>query len=215
MSGYFQRLAQSVTQPTQRVHPMVGSFFAPVSQETDSEPSLEFTQTSARAHTAEIERNTAEPIEERKEEHQQATVPLNRPLMVPERVESRVHEQRPSETQMESPVKVVREERTVTTHADTHGTAAQKAFTPLMPVVAKAVPAAAPLTTQPLPKAARKADKPASAAAQRDADDIQIHIGRVEVIAVPPTPAPVAAKAPRKSASSLDEYLRRRDRRPL
>jgi hypothetical protein len=43
-------------------------------------------------------------------------------------------------------------------------------------------------------------------------DDIQIHIGRIEVIAVPP-PAPPAPKAPDRSVS-LEAYLNRRDGRP-
>lgn len=43
-------------------------------------------------------------------------------------------------------------------------------------------------------------------------DDIQIHIGRIEVIAVPPAPAPAAGKSQR-NVPSLDEYLKRRDRR--
>jgi hypothetical protein len=47
---------------------------------------------------------------------------------------------------------------------------------------------------------------------ERQADDIQIHIGRIEVVAVqPPVPRPL--KAPDR-ALSLDEYLNRRDRRP-
>lgn len=46
---------------------------------------------------------------------------------------------------------------------------------------------------------------------ERGADDIQIHIGRVEVIAVPPA-APRPAAPPARKAMSLDEYLRQRDR---
>ncbi|HKB14331.1 MAG TPA: hypothetical protein VKD69_26880 [Vicinamibacterales bacterium] len=46
----------------------------------------------------------------------------------------------------------------------------------------------------------------------RQPDDIEIHIGRIEVVAVPP-----AAPRPQKAADrslNLDEYLSRRDRRP-
>src|SRR5271166_4231620 len=41
-------------------------------------------------------------------------------------------------------------------------------------------------------------------------DEIQIHIGRIEVTALPQAPAPPAAKPAPKSAN-LDEYLKRRD----
>ncbi len=45
-------------------------------------------------------------------------------------------------------------------------------------------------------------------------DEIQIHIGRIEVTAVPPAPVPPAARPATKSVS-LDEYLKRRDARAL
>jgi hypothetical protein len=43
----------------------------------------------------------------------------------------------------------------------------------------------------------------------READEIQIHIGRIEVTAVPPAPARPAL-APNRKSPSLDEYLKRR-----
>jgi hypothetical protein len=53
---------------------------------------------------------------------------------------------------------------------------------------------------------------PASRASQGPADDIQIHIGRIEVIAVPP-PVQRPATAPPQKRLSLDEYLNRRNGR--
>jgi hypothetical protein len=50
--------------------------------------------------------------------------------------------------------------------------------------------------------------------AEREPDEIQIHIGRIEVSAVPQAPAAAPSKVSRK-AVGLDEYLRRRDRRTL
>jgi hypothetical protein len=47
-----------------------------------------------------------------------------------------------------------------------------------------------------------------AARAPQQADDIQIHIGRIEVTAVPPA-APRAPKAPHEGLS-LDAYLNRR-----
>jgi hypothetical protein len=53
----------------------------------------------------------------------------------------------------------------------------------------------------------------AARASERDAfEDIQIHIGRIEVIAVPP-PAPRATPAPARKSTSLDDYLKRRNGR--
>ncbi|MBW0001702.1 MAG: hypothetical protein JO015_21610 [Verrucomicrobia bacterium] len=48
-------------------------------------------------------------------------------------------------------------------------------------------------------------------AAQPAPDEIRIHIGRIEVIAVPPPPVTPASPKPARRAPSLDEYLRRRD----
>jgi len=61
----------------------------------------------------------------------------------------------------------------------------------------------------------RKTDWPRRAARpERETGDIQIHIGRIEVTAVPPAPAPARpeARLARKSLN-LDEYLKRRNGR--
>jgi hypothetical protein len=50
---------------------------------------------------------------------------------------------------------------------------------------------------------------------QREPDEIQIHIGRIEVVAVPPPVASPASPKPRPGAPSLDEYLRRRNGRAV
>jgi hypothetical protein len=58
----------------------------------------------------------------------------------------------------------------------------------------------------------RISNEPHTDRTDRQADDIQIHIGRIEVVAISPPP-PRVPKAPDRSLS-LDEYLSRRDRRP-
>lgn len=55
----------------------------------------------------------------------------------------------------------------------------------------------------------RLRSEPHVAHSERQPDDIQIHIGRIEVIAVPP-PATPAPKTPARSVS-LEAYLNRRD----
>jgi hypothetical protein len=71
------------------------------------------------------------------------------------------------------------------------------------------------LAVNPLPPSAGKKDTPAvrnSAAVDRQADEIHIHIGRIEVTAVRP-PAP-RAPTTREKEVSLDAYLKRRGGRP-
>jgi hypothetical protein len=58
-------------------------------------------------------------------------------------------------------------------------------------------------------RAPRAAEPGQPVQAEREADEIQIHIGRIEVTAVPPAPARPVAPPVRKSLK-LDEYLRRR-----
>jgi hypothetical protein len=58
------------------------------------------------------------------------------------------------------------------------------------------------------PAAVRSAPERAQRGARREPDEVHIHIGRIEVTAAPPAPRPVAAPAARK-AMSLDEYLAR------
>jgi hypothetical protein len=62
------------------------------------------------------------------------------------------------------------------------------------------------------PATSRPAEQPSGAPQVRGREDIQIHIGRVEVIAVPPA-APRTAPAAARKTESLADYLRRRDRR--
>lgn len=56
------------------------------------------------------------------------------------------------------------------------------------------------------------AERAARKEIERGSEDIQIHIGRIEVIAAPPPLQRTAPAATRKS-ESLEDYLRRRDRR--
>ncbi len=69
------------------------------------------------------------------------------------------------------------------------------AFQPLMPV--------APMTPRLNPVARFSAPVPPAT------DDIQIHIGRIEINAIPPSPAPRAPTSRASRGLNLDDYLRR------
>jgi hypothetical protein len=62
------------------------------------------------------------------------------------------------------------------------------------------------------PPANRGDGKGRNGTSRAEPDEIQIHIGRIEVIAAPPAPAARPAPPARKSIS-LDEYLKRNNRR--
>jgi hypothetical protein len=66
-----------------------------------------------------------------------------------------------------------------------------------------------------MPRQPRANLLPASplAAAAPSADEIQIHIGRIEITAIPPASAPRPAVRTNPRGVSLDEYLRRGNRR--
>jgi hypothetical protein len=76
-------------------------------------------------------------------------------------------------------------------------------------------PAREPLRTVAAQPARRGAQEPTAASRAPDrgaGEEIQIHIGRIEVIAVAPQPAR-AAGPPSRKFTSLDDYLKRRDGR--
>ncbi|MGA8575379.1 MAG: hypothetical protein WB609_06770 [Candidatus Cybelea sp.] len=94
---------------------------------------------------------------------------------------------------------------------------------PLLPkpaVADETIPSEPPVRSEPRrrpiaanPNEAVRIDRGPSAspraARERRTDDIQIHIGRIEVVAVPPaSPRPIAV--PARKSLSLDEYLQRR-----
>lgn len=210
MNGYLERLTRSVMQPSQRVHPMVGSVFAPESHNlrTEAGATLEISQTAAAQQ---------EDVEERRQLRDEVSLPKNAAIRG-------VHEQPPIEDRHFTPV-VPKPMEANAPHAPVHvikplslpgtklETATEREFTPLMPPVREQH-----AETLGKPPAAasqrRRTDSENQRAAALEPDEIQIHIGRVEVVAVPQTQMPVFPKTVRKTPS-LDEYLRRRDGRSL
>jgi hypothetical protein len=191
MNGYLQRLVHTAAQPVQSMHPFAGSIFA--SSHDDQTRGIESEEFVAA--TSAIDRHASPTL-------QRQSVPQHnaRAEGVP------LREYRPV-----APVSVV-------TPLQTEGEASawlfqsvtpQNEFHPLMsqePFVAEPDLTHAPFQA----KTRASGDNRRSVARERTNDDIQIHIGRIEVTAVHP-PAPRTAKTPDRGPS-LDAYLNRRAR---
>jgi hypothetical protein len=234
MSGYLQRLVDAAAGRGDAVHPRTGSIYAPrpaerhaslprgeEGEETEH-VTLRLTQPPPDAHAMPAEIDPPEPSRTAGPRFDQApllprTVGSDRgatadaPPFVPLLSNSIDASDDPFD-ERSSPPAVEPQRRLPTAEGSAHITvttaAAAGGNDPFRPVVKPAgmsgavVSAAAPRGRPAEPHGVRAAPQP---------DDIQIHIGRIEVLAVPP-PAPRAASAPDRSLS-LDAYLNRRDGR--
>lgn len=205
MSGYLQRLVQTAAKPAQTVHPFAGSVFAaPREQESrgfESEASVIAASQQQNAPEYNLSRRTAPASE---------YLPIaSVSPAAPFRSEG------DTDTMPSWPEEFVQRSRQAAnveaTDTDQPRAAAsnQHEFHPLLPheaVAAENLPAYPPL------RSAIRDPNPngRSAGFERASDDIQIHIGRIEVTAVHP-PAPRAPKSPDRTLS-LDAYLNRRTR---
>ena len=220
MSGYLQRLARSVMQPSERVHPMVGSVFSIPANQVEAEggaPSLELGERSQ-------EREPGEREQEQNVEilRPAPLIPHNELLRPVQRLqaanETRSNPSRPVKAHEHSSEAPEREPAGAASLAQKEEGSQQNVYAPLMPVSEVRSEPKIILQIAPNPAASSRSDTGKAEAVRggkREADDIQIHIGRIEVLAIPPAP-PVArpAKSPHK-ASSLDDYLKRRNQRTL
>lgn len=215
MSGYLQRLVQTAAQPVQTVHPFAGSIYARgADYQSDGIESEESTiaarpttapdaATSQQQHVPEYNsrRDKAPPREYR------PIAPVSVATFLPSEGETKA-----LPSWQERPVQPPRPTANVEANDSEQPPApvfAQTEFHPLMPqdaVVAEPRLASSPFRAE--TRASHDSRRPT--AVERVSDDIQIHIGRIEVTAVHP-PAPRAPKAPDRSLS-LDAYLNRRAR---
>lgn len=219
MSGYLQRLASSAMQPAQTIHPRVGSVFSDLNVRTEQE---EPDQSVAMGETASPDsdtRNAEQPSQ------------LMKPYGAPFRREvekaaspTAAQPSQPTAPGQNQPTSFTFQplfvDRTATDSANEAPSVrqpgdAERKTTPSAVIPIRAIPMAQPQSPlhRPLAIAQGQGNSDASRG-KNEPDEIQIHIGRIEVSAISPAPSPIAAKAPRKS-SSLDDYLRRRDRRTL
>jgi hypothetical protein len=227
MSGYLQRLVDTAAGRGGGVHPSTGSIFSPRLEERHAplealDETLTLAQPPARPHATPRELEPPEPLQGVRPRSEHA--PLLPKSVAPDRraaaealpFSPAVHDPAGSPEDPfddRSSQRVAEpERRPLTAETDVHVTVPAPAFLragdPFRPVMKPA------RTSDAVAGATGPGDRPRprhGAQAAQQPDEIQIHIGRIEVVAVPP-PAPRAPKTPDRSLS-LDAYLSRRDGR--
>lgn len=227
MKGYLQRMAASAVRPQSGIHPLVGSIYAgafadatrgaaaesslheeerwlaspqPVGEERaarvdpDASPVLESAESEVAQRRSEQPANAAARREGRIDAQRASFRPLL-PAAESERAESSWDNATDGDRQTRSGDGLERED-----------SEPESSFGALLPRESRS-----PLAVSGVRRARSEAFQH-SAPAEREPDKVEIHIGRIEVTAVPqgaPRPAPTR---PRKSLD-LGEYLKRRDGR--
>ncbi|HUI83243.1 MAG TPA: hypothetical protein VL240_03420 [Candidatus Binatia bacterium] len=221
MSGYLQRLARSVTQPAETVHPMLGSVYSPVEYGRGGETLEQNIAVTAREATG---ASPQEPEEYR--EPQPALTPLLPPGQPASAARPMSQEATGAQPVRSVPVEFQpllsaapnpdsaserQPRRATSSEANRRDEQAVGDYKPLLAEApARTRP---PQVASPKPKRTGAAeDRTSSRRTENEPDDIQIHIGRIEVTAVQQAPQRAPLKALHKG-QSLDEYLKRRDRR--
>jgi hypothetical protein len=225
MRGYLHRLVHTVSRPRETVHPRTGSLFAPYRSAPGS-PSewLEQSETVT-THPARPESyTTGESPGPARSGNSQSPLLFGTADEPPRLFEAgrRADASRPASNEaqhnaFENAVDVP--PRLATPQAqravpDSRREAGGESHELLIHPPRSARPENPRFSTEAGSKREARANLPAEgrpARAERQPDEIQIHIGRIEVTAVQP-PLPRAPKAPDK-AISLDAYLERRNRR--
>ena len=224
MSGYLQRLARSVMQPSERVHPMVGSVFSASANQGETEVStLSFGPAARSPHQQSPERKPEQNVGKPHPSPFMKPDDLPRPAQqLPASNEATSTPSQPVKAPENNSVAPEREPVLAARLAQEREATQPTVYAPLMPMTevrseAKLIPKILPQIA-PHPAAPTRRDKSkveAIRSAEHEADDIQIHIGRIEVLAVPPAPPVVRPAKSAHKAPSLDDYLKHRDRRTL
>jgi hypothetical protein len=233
MSGYLQRLARNAIQQAATIHPLLGSLFSAPTQ-AHNEPleqsvvSLRSSPVSAgddlQAQVAAAPRQSPSHVDD--------TRPAPNPLLPSIQTADAAPLPSTRETPDSSPTiaEAVSLRPLLSPMLETDSTpakiedstnpvaelkndeaGAQRVYTPLVTdSLARPVSQNVPAANSSLPPAALPRERRDSTArSQPEPDEIQIHIGRIEVTAVQQAPARPVARPSRK-APSLDDYLNRR-----
>jgi len=228
MSGYLQRLVRAVTHPAETIRPILGSVYSA------PEPVKEHAALPQHEEIASIGHSQSPASSPSQRAQEDPELPSQLAPLIP-RVQSATGTLLSSTTQSSSPktdfseaasfqpllppvkaeeseIDESKSEHTTVVEIEKKDMASVRRYSPLMTeVMVRSIHPAMP---------SPRANRIASAAVRREfshraepePDDIQIHIGRIEVTAVQQAPTRPALKPVRKG-QSLDEYLKHRDRR--
>jgi hypothetical protein len=213
MSGYLQRIVAAAARPERRIRPFVGSIYAP-SQASLAEEDIgaTFSETIARPAQREAERlaavepgaarrPNADAPAERRTAHEAEAIAAAAPSPLSRSLASAA-DSAPQPMPPRAEVAITDRTRLVEHWRET-------APEPATAAVGLDRPRPGP---GPLARAAPQLSRPRAEPPRDPGEDVQIHIGRIEVIAPQPAPAqPAAPRAPR--STSLQDYLKRGARR--
>lgn len=243
MSGYLQRLASSVMQPAEKIHPLVGSVFAGPETSRKQSPlayNLDVADTAAAPLSAFGRADQAVEIQELAARELPRDPGQGTPRLSPLLPVESATLPRPSPQTVRASISASQDnsafetllptgqqqmpghETNIPTPESDSEDKRQNAYTALMPIktvatqmktAVAAISGGREFGGNPGRSAGQNARNLQTARrAQREPDQIEIHIGRIEVAAIPQAQAAPAARVSRK-AESLSEYLARRDKR--
>ena len=211
--------------PERSIHPAVGSIFSPTKEERMPAPLLEYDAIGTVGNQAETHalippatppravRAPVSPSSEAMPHREDAGPPAEafQPIApIPRRTAPAVRTPRTTGSPLEEPATLG---STETGQQPGIHVEAEEVYTPLLPPAAQSADAEGEIL-RPSQTAVSTASKEAlglprrAAPSKSEPDEIQIHIGRIEVTAVPQTAPRPAVVSPSKSIN-LDEYLKR------
>jgi len=221
MSGYLQRMVAAAARPERRIRPFVGSIYAPSQASlAEEEVGVTFSETLARPTRREVDR--PEParreasgppaaVEARSARSATREMPAGgRPLRGVETLppaspdppsQSPTPLAEPAPQPLAAPIEGAVTERTRLVEHWHEAAPEPRAGAPVSHDRLQPGPG-------PLPRPAPQLPRPRAEPARDAGEEVQIHIGRIEVIAPQPAPTqPAAPRAPR--STSLQDYLKR------
>jgi hypothetical protein len=209
MSGYFRRIASGVLHPQRAIHPVVGSLWIPQHNAVRSDQISETMAPIVPLHSTRPDAGqTRSALTRASVEQQSASARQDLSARTPDvsnPIEAKLEPEHPLLAVRDATIRQARDGP----HAD--DLARPTAFTPLVATSSRAS-MLQPRGIVPASTLSRERTLPVTPSPASQPDEIEIHIGRIEVAAVLPQPAPRPPAPPVRKTLDLGEYLKR-DRR--